>query len=1014
MPKRRLKHEAYTVGWICVRQIEMVAARVMLDEVHDNLPNHPGDENRYVLGSMGEHTVVIACSDPGNHSGSAATVITQMLSSFKSIRFGLMVGTGGGVPSVENDIRLGDIVVSSKTIQCDILTLPPSAKVMNTPPPMLCMAISKLQATYEEDGSRIPHFLSRIISEDTAISNQFVYQGQDRLFEPRCQHANRGQSCDSCDVTKLVHRSPRTTNSPVVHHGKVACVNKMIKDGNVRDQLAEELGVICFDVGAVGLVDQFPSLGIRGICDYVDSHADKRWEGYAAAAAAAYAKELLYVVEPEEASTIPSAAVILPVAEAVSNSERVSKVVLWLTPANHPAQQRQLITQRQEGTGIWLLESREYKMWKARGTTLFCPGIPGAGKTMMAAIVVDELQQTLRDGDETGIACLFCNYGMQPEQTAMDLLASLLKQLVQQRQVVPKPLEDLHQTHSRRGTRPSLKQLSQALFSVIIEYSKVFIVIDALDECSNIDKDRDYLVKELFELQRRADIRFFVTSRFVPDIERIFHGRSTQIEIRAHDEDVRKYLEGHKSLLPSSVSKSSSLQEDIQAELIKSLDGMFLPAQHHLNSLSDKRTPRAVRRTLLSLPQESKQLDQVCEESMAKIKDQKEGFRHIAERVISWIVCAKRPITTLELREALAVEVGDRALGDDNFEDIGEAISTCAGLVMVEQRTDVIRFAHYTIEQYFKRTRRRWFPNAHAEITATCITYLSFDQFSAGYCCQDEQFEARLKSNVFYDYAARYWGHHAREDPEPADKLTLNFLENEYKATSACQAMLVSSNRSSAPGYSQGAPRGVTGLHLAAHFGLDEAATALLKNGLDPTARDTNGQTPLWWAAKEGHDLVIKLLSSTDTVTLQILASEGHHELIKSLLKPGYNVNTRDFRNRTPLHNAISSGDFELATALISSGADTNSQDSEGSTPLHLAFRQTNSNFIELLLNYGANTKDIVAADWYHACGKKESHAVKLSEREGGEKYIQFIPPGQIESEMGRILTERRTERCCL
>ncbi|KAK2799875.1 hypothetical protein FQN51_006476 [Onygenales sp. PD_10] len=996
----------------------MAAATAMLDEVHGDLPFRPGDENIYTLGSMGGHDVVIACLPPGAY-GTAVTarVMTQMLSSFKSIRFGLMVGVGGGVPSGKNDIRLGDVVVSSQTIQIDTSPLLTGAAPTSEPPPMLHMAVSKLEETYATDGSRIPHFLSNMVSNYAPKSNRFEYPGQeqDRLFEAQYRHVNRGQSCDSCDVTRLVHRPPRTTNSPVVHHGIVACLDAVIKDGTVRDQLAGQLGVICFDAGAVRLLDQFPCLVIRGICDYADTHADTIWKGYAAAAAAAYAKELLNVVEPEETSTIPNATEIPTVAEAVSNSEHVSKVVLWLTPANFPVQQREIIAKRQEGTGLWLLESREYKTWKAQGTTLFCQGIPGAGKTMMAAIVVDELQQSLRDRDETGIACLFCNHRKKTEQTAVDLLASLLKQLVQQRQVVPKALEDLHETHSRRDTRPSLKQLSQVLLPVINEYSKAFIVIDAVDECSNIDRDRDYLLGELFDLQHRADIKFFATSRFVPEIERIFHERiSVIIDIRAHDEDVRKYLEEHMALLPSCVSKSTSLQEDIQTIVLQSFDGMFLLAQLHLNSLLDKRTRRAVKRTLLNLPLESEHLDQVCEESMGRIKDQKEGFRHIAERVMSWIVCAKRPITTGELREALAVEIGDRALDNDNFENFGEAISTCAGLVRVEKGTNVIRYAHYTIEKYFKRTQPHWFPNAHAEIAATCITYLSFDKFFAGYCCTDEQFEARLKDNLFYDYAARYWGHHARQVPELADELMLNFLRNEEKVTSACQAMLVSPNGSRASGYSQDAPREVTGLHLAAHFGLDQAVTALLKNGLDPTARDTNGRTPLWWAAKAGHGLVIKLLSSTDTVTLPILASQGHQELIKSLLKTGYNVNSKDFRNRTPLHNAVSSGNFELATALISSGADTNSEDSEGATPLQLAFRQTNLKFIELLLKHGADTKDIVAADWYSAYGKQESDTVKLSERKGREKYIQFISQGQIESEMGQILTERRTERCFL
>jgi nucleoside phosphorylase len=111
-----LCHDDYAVGWICALPVEMAAAKLMLDEIHDPLPHPRADQNNYILGNIGEHNIVIASLPSGAYGTvSAATVAIQVLSSFPSIRFGLMVGIGGGVPSNKADIRLGDIVVSRPT-----------------------------------------------------------------------------------------------------------------------------------------------------------------------------------------------------------------------------------------------------------------------------------------------------------------------------------------------------------------------------------------------------------------------------------------------------------------------------------------------------------------------------------------------------------------------------------------------------------------------------------------------------------------------------------------------------------------------------------------------------------------------------------------------------------------------------------------------------------------------------------------------------------------------------------
>src|SRR5207237_7017161 len=99
-----------------------------------------------------------------------------------------------------------------------------------------------------------------------------------------------------CDVSKLRDRKTRSSDDPVVHYGLIASGDQVMRHGATRDRLGQELDVLCFEMEAAGLVDKFPCLVIRGICDYADSHKNKRWQPYAAATAAAYAKELLSVI----------------------------------------------------------------------------------------------------------------------------------------------------------------------------------------------------------------------------------------------------------------------------------------------------------------------------------------------------------------------------------------------------------------------------------------------------------------------------------------------------------------------------------------------------------------------------------------------------------------------------------------------------------------------------------------------------------------------------------------------
>lgn len=222
------------------------------------------------------------------------------------------------------------------------------------------------------------------------------------------------------------------------------------------------------------------------------------------------------------------------------------------------------------------MDSDEFIKWSNESKqTLFCLGIPGAGKTVITSIIVEHLLATFRNDPSIGIAYLYCNFQRQQEQKPADLLVSLLKQLIQERSSIPENIKSLYDLHKDKRTRPSFEEILKALHSVIASYSRAFIIIDALDECQVSNGCRKRLLSEIFSLQDKTGASFFATSRFIPEIMKEFEG-SISLEIRASGEDVQRYLDGHMSRLPSFVLRNFGLQEDIKTEIIKAVDGMYV------------------------------------------------------------------------------------------------------------------------------------------------------------------------------------------------------------------------------------------------------------------------------------------------------------------------------------------------------------------------------------------------------------------------------------------------------
>jgi len=246
----------------------------------------------------------------------------------------------------------------------------------------------------------------------------------------------------------------------------------------------------------------------------------------------------------------------------------------WLTTFDYGSQQSDYIGRRQLGTGQWLLDSDEYRAWlNTNRQTLFCPGIPGAGKTIATAIIIADLWERFQSDASFGVAYLYCNFRRHDEQNLKDLLSSLLKQLVLEQESVPDIVRDLYESHKTNRTRPSFKEISTALQSVTSIYSRVFIIIDALDECQVSEECRSRLISEIFNLQAKTGANLFATSRFIDQITERFKW-SIRLEVRARKEDIRRYLDDRISHSESRTLKDSG--EEIKTGIVEAVDGMYV------------------------------------------------------------------------------------------------------------------------------------------------------------------------------------------------------------------------------------------------------------------------------------------------------------------------------------------------------------------------------------------------------------------------------------------------------
>ncbi|VUC29558.1 unnamed protein product [Clonostachys rosea] len=980
----KMSHNDYSVGWICALPKEQTAAKAMLDKFHDPLTKPKEDHNAYTLGSIGKHNIVIVCLPKGKiGTNSAAACAAQMARTFPAIKVGLMVGIGGGVPPT---VKLGDVVVSTPVdqypgvIQWDFGKAEKDGKfkrtgALNNPPSALLTALTQVESDHEMYGSQISQYLDELKEKFPKLAPKYTWS----------------------DSRKDPLQEEDTSNSGpediVVHYGLIASGNQVIKDANTRDEINEMLGgnVLCFEMEAAGLIE-FPCLVIRGICDYADSGKNKDWQEYAAAVAAAFAKEFLGYIQLDDvegelpmkdaldrihADLVTTQGDVAYIRSEIENND--DRIILdWLTPMNYGQQQSDHFKRLQPGTGKWLIESKEFQYWlNTPKQTLFCPGIPGAGKTTLTSMMVNHISSKFISDKEIGIAYIYCSYRQQEEQETGKLLASVLRQLCHFVHPLPESLKNLYNIHGVKQTRPSEDELLEAFDSVMPGYSRVFLVIDALDECQTSNNRIVSFLDKLVELQTKYGINIFATSRYIPHITKYFES-SVSLEIRGRKDDITRYINGQMDQLPSHIQANENLQEEIRTGIADAVDGMFLLAQIYVGFLNDKMTPNDVRASLAGFRDQKQTngedgqvqvLNRAYSQAMERINSQLEGFKNLAMKVLLWTTCAMRQLTTVELQHAIATKLKQSQFDLGDIPQVEDMVSVCAGLVTLDEDGLIVRPVHYTTQIFLQTTLESWYPTIESLPTGICISYLSFADMAVP-CATYEEFEDRLRSNPLYDYAANYWGYHALKDQKSVT-IVIEFLQNTSASEAASQVLLIDHKVS---WYESKRDFGETleGMHLAAYFGLDAILKELLVIGNDPDVMNIHSKTPLWFAAMNGKADTMKVLlaagadvegGSGVTTTLYEACRVGSLQTVKLLLAAGADIESTagTWQSYTPLQVAADEGRLDVVEILLAAGADVNAPTFSiySLTALQIAADRGHLEVIETLLASGADVNDL-------------------------------------------------------
>ncbi|OJI98056.1 hypothetical protein ASPVEDRAFT_441497 [Aspergillus versicolor CBS 583.65] len=644
----KLRHDSYSVAWICALPIEMAAAQAMLDEIHETLPTDADDTNTYVLGRIAKHNVVIACLPFTQYgTNNAANVATNLRRTFPSIQASLMVGIAGGVPG-KADIRLGDVVVGSSVLQYDLGKVIGDGQLKSTalarfPDKLVATAVSSLRAKHEMEPSQVPTILQQKLGK---YPNYARPSTADIVFEAVYEHESSAVSCDVCDRSRILERSKRGPETVVIHYGAIGSGNQVMRSGTKRDQIANEFGIICFEMEGAGVMEVVPCLPIRGICDYSDSHKTKEWQRYAAGTAAAYATELLEVLpisaNHRKAEDVPDRYQTANHRKKLLDSLRFKRMGI----------REKTIAKEHARTCEWLLDHPEYNAWNDQEQQpehngfLWISGKPGAGKSTLMKFAFLKMKTQARSQNFVAASFFFNARGELLERSVFGMYRALLVQLLEGYPDLQAVLDNPDLVSPEEDCLP-LGVCKDLLSNAVMDLrDRLFVCfIDALDECDEQQVvDMVWYFEELAEQSTSAGVQFRVcfSSRHYPHIAIERAIRLILEDQPGHATDMASYVASRLSI------KDKVLLRELRPKILEKAAGVFMwtVLVVHILNKEDRHGGLALRKRLADIPSD---LSELFRDILKRDDENMEQF----VLAMLWILYAKQPLCPYEFQHAV-------------------------------------------------------------------------------------------------------------------------------------------------------------------------------------------------------------------------------------------------------------------------------------------------------------------------------------------------------------------------
>ncbi|KAL0631347.1 hypothetical protein Q9L58_009793 [Maublancomyces gigas] len=646
------------------------------------------------------------------------------------------------------------------------------------------------------------------------------------------------------------------------------------------------------------------------------------------------------------------------------------EVLKWLSEVNFGAHHEKASDLRFDGTGGWLFEKRALESWveDESSSVMWLYGKAGSGKTVLSSLVIDTLTETYKS---VPTIYFYCHYGERERQETLSITRTLLKQLSMRCELDP-PIVSVFDS----GTQLNLKSSEGSFAAALSQFEKVFVVVDALDECS--EEERKSIVM-LLTRQLKLEgcrIKVFLTSRPENDLRQLLKDNpSHQIDANDTSKDITPFvvaaLDSHIAngmLLGGNVS--ARLRRDLVETISGQADGMFLWAKFQLDYICKQANEIEVRNQLTKLPTGlNKTYNRIWKRIMGEFSDD-DTERKWALKTLTWVLRAKRPLSSEEILQATAIELANTKFEPERMaSSLNYLIQVCGNFVALDVQTDSVRFVHYSVQEFLDRKPE--FDSSEDIVTQACFTVLGNGNGTT--------------SGQFYSYASEYWEKHSRcwqEIDNQRGSLIQRFLFNgpsfaDWNTHRQWQHPLD------------------TPYKAVSYFNLPVILNYLQQHGSHHDRFILDQSEPLALSVRWGFVAVVELLLTAgadsnfwhadDQSALGEAAENGSKELMELLFSFGADITVRNLSGRSTLEIAVTKRSGRGVKSPLAAGADPNIPGEAGGFLIQKAARNGSEEIVELLLAAGA---DVNAQGGGYGSALEE--AVKGSEKMMDLVFIDF------------------------